>query len=63
MSRPLVVEGVRKRFGDVPVLGGGLDKASANRQYGPAVFGADSATPVLEYLDQLPVDQNRKDFR
>jgi branched-chain amino acid transport system substrate-binding protein len=41
----------------VPVLGGGLDKASANRQYdsgcgsGCAVFGADSATPVLEYLD------------
>jgi ABC-type branched-subunit amino acid transport system substrate-binding protein len=35
----------------VPILGGGLDKASANRQYGSAVFGADSATPVLEYLD------------
>jgi branched-chain amino acid transport system substrate-binding protein len=41
----------------VPFLGGGLDKASANRQYdsgcGSAcpVFGADSATPVLEYLD------------
>src|SRR6266851_1215463 len=41
----------------VPVLGGGLDKASANRQYNSgcgsscAVFGADSATPVLEYLD------------
>jgi ABC-type branched-subunit amino acid transport system substrate-binding protein len=35
----------------VPVLGGGLDKASANRQYGSAVIGADSATPVLEYLD------------
>ena len=41
----------------VPVLGGGLDKASANRQYDSgcgsscAVFGADSATPVLEYLD------------
>ena len=41
----------------VPLLGGGLDKASANRQYdsgcgsGCAVFGADSATPVLEYLD------------
>lgn len=41
----------------VPVLGGGLDKASANRQYvsgcGSAcpVFGAESATPVLEYLD------------
>jgi ABC-type branched-subunit amino acid transport system substrate-binding protein len=35
----------------VPFLGGGLDKASANRQYGRAVFGADSATPVLEYLD------------
>jgi ABC-type branched-subunit amino acid transport system substrate-binding protein len=41
----------------VPVLGGGLDKASANRQYASgcgsncAVFGADSATPVLEYLD------------
>jgi ABC-type branched-subunit amino acid transport system substrate-binding protein len=35
----------------VPILGGGLDKASANRQYGAAVVGADSATPVLEYLD------------
>src|SRR5947208_3308606 len=35
----------------VPILGGGLDKASANRQYGSAVVGADSATPVLEYLD------------
>ena len=41
----------------VPVLGGGLDKASANAQYDSgcgstcAVFGADSATPVLEYLD------------
>jgi branched-chain amino acid transport system substrate-binding protein len=41
----------------VPVLGGGLDKASANRQYTSGcgsscpVFGADSATPVLEYLD------------
>src|SRR5256714_7300415 len=35
----------------VPILGGGLDKASANRQYGTAVVGADSATPVLEYLD------------
>jgi branched-chain amino acid transport system substrate-binding protein len=41
----------------VRVLGGGLDKASANRQYASgcgsscAVFGADSATPVLEYLD------------
>lgn len=40
-----------------PVLGGGLDKASANRQYDSgcgsscAVFGAESATPVLEYLD------------
>ena len=40
-----------------PVLGGGLDKASANRQYNSgcgsscAVFGAESATPVLEYLD------------
>jgi ABC-type branched-subunit amino acid transport system substrate-binding protein len=40
-----------------PVLGGGLDKASANAQYNSgcgstcAVFGADSATPVLEYLD------------
>jgi ABC-type branched-subunit amino acid transport system substrate-binding protein len=39
------------------VLGGGLDKASANAQYDSgcgsscAVFGADSATPVLEYLD------------
>jgi branched-chain amino acid transport system substrate-binding protein len=43
----------------VPVLGGGLDKASANRQYNSgcgstcAVYGADSATPVLEYLDHL----------
>src|SRR4051812_42265252 len=43
----------------VPVLGGGLDKASANRQYNSGcgsscvVFGADSATPVLEYLDHL----------
>jgi ABC-type branched-subunit amino acid transport system substrate-binding protein len=35
----------------VPILGGGLDKASANRQYGSAIFGADSATPVLEFLD------------
>ncbi len=40
-----------------PVLGGGLDKASANQQYASgcgsscAVFGAYSATPVLEYLD------------
>jgi ABC-type branched-subunit amino acid transport system substrate-binding protein len=40
-----------------PVLGGGLDKASANAQYKSgcgsscAVFGAESATPVLEYLD------------
>ena len=40
-----------------PVLGGGLDKASANAQYDSgcgstcAVFGADSVTPVLEYLD------------
>jgi ABC-type branched-subunit amino acid transport system substrate-binding protein len=40
-----------------PLLGGGLDKASANRQYASgcgsacAVFGAESATPVLEYLD------------
>jgi ABC-type branched-subunit amino acid transport system substrate-binding protein len=40
-----------------PVLGGGLDKASANQEYDAgcgttcAVFGADSATPVLEYLD------------
>jgi branched-chain amino acid transport system substrate-binding protein len=40
-----------------PVLGGGLDKQSANAQYDSgcgsscAVFGADSATPVLEYLD------------
>jgi ABC-type branched-subunit amino acid transport system substrate-binding protein len=39
------------------VLGGGLDKASANQQYDSgcgsncAVFGAYSATPVLEYLD------------
>jgi ABC-type branched-subunit amino acid transport system substrate-binding protein len=41
----------------VPVLGGGLDKASANAQYDSgcgsscAVFGAESATPVLEFLD------------
>src|SRR5260221_7935435 len=35
----------------VPILGGGLDKASANRQYGSMIVGADSATPVLEYLD------------
>jgi hypothetical protein len=41
----------------VPILGGGLDKASANRQYlsgcgsSCVVVGADSATPVLEYLD------------
>jgi branched-chain amino acid transport system substrate-binding protein len=41
----------------VPLLGGGLDKASANRQYmsgcgsSCAVVGADSATPVLEFLD------------
>jgi branched-chain amino acid transport system substrate-binding protein len=40
-----------------PVLGGGLDKASANAQYASGcgsscpVFGADSVTPVLEYLD------------
>jgi ABC-type branched-subunit amino acid transport system substrate-binding protein len=40
-----------------PVLGGGLDKASANKQYvsgcgsSCAVFGAESVTPVLEYLD------------
>jgi branched-chain amino acid transport system substrate-binding protein len=40
-----------------PLIGGGLDKASANQQYDAgcgsscAVFGADSATPVLEYLD------------
>ncbi|HEY8028506.1 MAG TPA: ABC transporter substrate-binding protein [Gaiellaceae bacterium] len=41
----------------VPLLGGGLDKASANRQYDSgcgsscAVYGADSVTPVLEFLD------------
>lgn len=41
----------------VPVLGGGLDKVSANRQYVSGcgsncpIFGADSATPVLEFLD------------
>src|SRR5579862_4371572 len=40
-----------------PLLGGGLDKASANQQYDSgcgtscAVFGAYSATPRLEYLD------------
>ena len=43
----------------VPIIGGGLDKVSANRQYNSgcgsscAVYGADSATPVLEYLDHL----------
>jgi ABC-type branched-subunit amino acid transport system substrate-binding protein len=37
----------------VPVLGGGLDKPSANRQYGSAVVGADSATPVLEFADHM----------
>lgn len=43
----------------VPLLGGGLDKASANQQYDSgcgsscAVYGADSATPVLEYLDHM----------
>ena len=42
-----------------PVLGGGLDKNSANQQYNSgcgsscAVFGAYSATPVLEYLDHM----------
>ena len=42
-----------------PVLGGGLDKASANQQYDAGcgsscpVYGAYSATPVLEYLDHL----------
>jgi ABC-type branched-subunit amino acid transport system substrate-binding protein len=42
-----------------PVLGGGLDKASANQQYDSgcgstcAVYGAYSATPVLEYADHL----------
>ncbi len=41
----------------VPLLGGGLDKASANREYDSGcgsscpVYGADSATPVLEFLD------------
>jgi branched-chain amino acid transport system substrate-binding protein len=40
-----------------PILGGGLDKASANRQYNQgcgsacAVYGAYSATPVLEFAD------------
>jgi ABC-type branched-subunit amino acid transport system substrate-binding protein len=40
-----------------PFLGGGLDKASANRQYVSGcgsscpIFGAESATPVLLYLD------------
>jgi len=29
-------------------LGGGLDKKSAEEQYGSAVYGADSVTPVLE---------------
>jgi branched-chain amino acid transport system substrate-binding protein len=43
----------------VPILGGGLDKASANRQYASGcgsacpIYGADSATPVLEYLDHM----------
>ena len=42
-----------------PLLGGGLDKASANQQYDAgcgsscAVYGAYSATPVLEYTDHL----------
>jgi branched-chain amino acid transport system substrate-binding protein len=42
-----------------PVLGGGLDKASANQEYDSgcgsscAVYGANSATPVLEYGDHL----------
>ena len=42
-----------------PVLGGGLDKASANQQYDAGcgsscpVYGAYSATPVLEYADHL----------
>jgi branched-chain amino acid transport system substrate-binding protein len=41
------------------VLGGGLDKASANQQYNAgcgsscAVYGAYSATPVLEYGDHM----------
>jgi branched-chain amino acid transport system substrate-binding protein len=41
----------------VPILGGGLDKASANQQYlsgcgsSCVINGADSATPVLEFLD------------
>ena len=44
-----------------PVLGGGLDKPSANQQYDAgcgsscAVFGAYSATPVLEPLDHSTV--------
>jgi len=42
-----------------PVLGGGLDKSSANQQYDSgcgsscAVYGAYSATPVLESADHL----------
>jgi ABC-type branched-subunit amino acid transport system substrate-binding protein len=42
-----------------PVIGGGLDKASANRQYAAgcgsscAVYGANSATPVLEFADHM----------
>ena len=45
----------------VPIIGGGLDKVSANRQYNSgcgsscAIFGGDSATPVLEYTDHTGV--------
>ncbi|HEY2353572.1 MAG TPA: ABC transporter substrate-binding protein [Gaiellaceae bacterium] len=52
-----IFQAMERQNWKVPVLGGGLDKASANRQYDSgcgsscAVFGANSATPVLEYLD------------
>jgi ABC-type branched-subunit amino acid transport system substrate-binding protein len=36
-----------------PFLGGGLDKTSANKQYGSAVYGAQSITPVLEPADHM----------
>ncbi len=52
-----IFQAMERQNWKVPVLGGGLDKASANQQYDSgcgsscAVFGANSATPVLEYLD------------
>src|SRR5207247_1383387 len=36
-----------------PFPAGGLDKTSANKQYGSAVYGADSITPVLEPADHM----------